>query len=73
MDMPLLRAALAIFLFYGFWRILSSGADLHFAPFCCIFVEMSDLIKGRPAWAALLFAVSFVLREGRDAGANETG
>lgn len=34
---------------------------------------MSDFIKGRPVWAALLFAVSFVLREGRDAGANETG
>ena len=35
MDMALLPAA--IFLFYGFCHFASSGADLLFAAFCCIF------------------------------------
>ena len=35
MDMALLPAA--IFLFYGFCHSASSGADLLFAAFCCIF------------------------------------
>ena len=44
------EAALAIFLFYGFWRILSSGADLHFAPDrCCLQRRLHQGLRGRMA------------------------
>ena len=63
MDMALLPAA--IFLFYGFCHFASSGADLLFAAFCCIFaVEMKirasvgpffRVLKALPRFGRLFF------------------
>ena len=63
MDMALLPAA--IFLFYGFCHFASSGADLLFAAFCCIFaVEMKirasvgpffRVLKAVPLFGRLFF------------------
>ena len=63
MDMALLPAA--IFLFYGFCHFASSGADLLFAAFCCIFaVQMKirasvgpffRVLKALPRFGRLFF------------------
>ena len=63
MDMALLPAA--IFLFYGFCHSASSGADLLFAAFCCIFaVQMKirasvgpffRVLKAVPLFGRLFF------------------